>query len=246
MEATKYSHKLPVGGWGAYLGHHVPVEMTMKYWHVQEKILTCCCSGLCTVIQSQGSISFCDDPIRSRYRSHSIRQRGELQLQHHRGHATGDDTSRRSRDPDTRRAGTLELRCGSAASMSRHHHPGRSNFGHSSHKLFFFFREMTAFFRGPTSNFRRLENSNNFQRNDNFFQNLIMYCSGANHLILGTFLLPIFRYPLPRPKMDFLIRAARSRSSRGPAKYAQIFSKQAQKFRRQTQIFRTHTTIFRT
>jgi hypothetical protein len=46
--------------------------------------------------------------------------------------------------------------------------------------------------------------------------------------------------------MDFLIPAARSRSSRGPAKYAQIFSKQAQNFRRQTQIFRPHTTIFRT
>ncbi len=99
-------------------------------------------------------------------------------------------------------------------------------------KLFFFFRGMTAFFRGPTTIFRRLENSNSFQRNDNVFQMLIMDCSGAIHLILGTFLLPIFRYPLPRPKMDFLIQAARSRSSRGPAKYAQIF--------------RTNTTIFRT
>ncbi len=113
-------------------------------------------------------------------------------------------------------------------------------------KLFFFFREMTAFFRWPTTNFRRLENSNNFQRNDNFFQNLSMDCSGAIYLVLGTFLLPILRYPLPRPKTDVLIPAARSRSSRGPAKYAQISSKQAQNFRRQTQNFRTHTTIFRT
>ncbi len=89
-----------------------------------------CSSGLRTGIQSQGSISFCDDPIQSRYRSHALRQRGELQLQHHQGHhdATGDDNSRRSRDPDTRRAG---LRC-SAASMSWHPHPGRSNFWHRS------------------------------------------------------------------------------------------------------------------
>ncbi len=106
-------------------------------------------------------------------------------------------------------------------------------------KLFFFFREMTAFFRGLTTIFRRHENSNNFQTNDHFFQNLLMDCSGAIHLILGTFLLPIFWYPLPHPKMDFLIPAARSRSSRGPAKYAQIFSEQAQNFR-------IHTTIFRT
>ena len=107
------------------------------------------------------------------------------------------------------------------------------------YKQFFFPRKMTAFFRGLTTIFRRLENSNNFQRNDNFFQNLLMDCSGAIHLILGTFLLPIFRYPLPRPKMDFLIPAARFRSSRGPAKSAHFFSKQAKKFR-------THTTIFRT
>ncbi len=101
-----------------------------------------------------------------------------------------------------------------------------------SYKLFFFFRGMTAFCRGPTTIFRRLENSNNFQRNDNFFQMLIMDCFGAIHLILGTFLFPIVRYPLPRPKMDFLIQEARSRSSRGPAKYAQIFT--------------TYSTIFRT
>ena len=83
MEATGYFHKLPVCGWGAHLERHVSVELTMKYWHVQEKTLTCCCSGLRTGIQSQGSISFCDDPIRSRYQSRALRQRGELQLQQH-------------------------------------------------------------------------------------------------------------------------------------------------------------------
>ncbi len=133
MEATNYSYKLPVCGWGAHPGHHVPVELTMnlKYGHFQQKAQTCCCSGLRTGIQSQGSISFCDDAIRSRYRSHALRQQGELQLQHHQSHATGDDNSRRTKDPDTRRAGTLELRCGTA-SMSLHPHPGRSNFGHRS------------------------------------------------------------------------------------------------------------------
>jgi len=117
---------------------------------------------------------------------------------------------------------------------------------HHQTNYFFFFREMTAFFRGPTTIFRRLENSNNFQRNVNFFQNLSMDCSGAIHLILGTFLLPIFRYPLPRPKMDFLIPAARSRSSRGPAKSAHFFSKQAKKFRTHTTFFRLLTQNFRT
>jgi hypothetical protein len=81
MEATLFSHKLPVCGCGAHLGHYVPVELKMKYRHVQKKTLTCCCSGLRTGIQSQGSISFCDDLIRSCYRSHTLRQRGELQLQ---------------------------------------------------------------------------------------------------------------------------------------------------------------------
>jgi hypothetical protein len=98
---------------------------------------------------------------------------------------------------------------------------------------------MALFFRELATFFRRLENSNNFQRNGNFFQILLIDCSGAIHPILGTFLLPIFRYPLPRPKMDFLIPAARSRSSRGPAKSAHFFSKQAKKFR-------SHTTFFRT
>jgi hypothetical protein len=105
---------------------------------------------------------------------------------------------------------------------------------------------MRTFFRGPATFFRRLENSNYSQRNDNFFQKLIMDCSRAIHLILGTYLLPIFRYPLPRPRMDFFIPASRSRSSCRPAKCTQIFSKHTQKFRRQTQIFRTHATIFRT
>ncbi len=91
----------------------------------------------------------------------------------------------------------------------------------------FFFRGMALFFREVTTIFRRLENSNNFQSIGNFFQILLLDCSGAIHPILGTFLLPIFRYPLPRPKMDFLIPAARSRSSRGPAKSAHFFSKQA-------------------
>ncbi len=44
METTGYLHKLPVCGWGAHLGHHVPEELTMKYWHVQEQTRTCCCS----------------------------------------------------------------------------------------------------------------------------------------------------------------------------------------------------------
>ena len=98
---------------------------------------------------------------------------------------------------------------------------------------------MALFFREPATFFRRVENSNYFQRNGNFFQNLLMDCSGAIHPILGTFLLPIFRNPLPRPKMDFLIPAARFRSSRGPAKSAHFFSKHTIKFR-------THTTFFRT
>ncbi len=60
-----------------------------------------------------------------------VRQRGELQLQHHQGHATENENSRRSRDLDTRRTGPLELRC-STVSMSRHPHPGSSNLGHHS------------------------------------------------------------------------------------------------------------------
>ena len=79
----------------AHLGHHVPEESTMYDYHVQWKTRTCCCSDL--RIQSQGSISFCDDPIRSRYRSQALRQRGEFQLQHYWGLPTGDDNSRRSR-----------------------------------------------------------------------------------------------------------------------------------------------------
>ena len=105
---------------------------------------------------------------------------------------------------------------------------------------------MALFFRELATFFRRLENSNNFQRNGNFFQILLIDCSGAIHPILGTFLLPIFRYPLPRPKMDFLIPAARSRSSRGPAKSAHFFSKPAKKFRTHTTFFRLLTQNFRT
>ncbi len=71
-------------------------------------------------------------------------------------------------------------------------------------------------------------------------------CFRTIQLILGTYLLPMFRYPLPSPKMGFLIPASRSRSSWRPAKCTQNFSKHAKKFRRQTQIFRTHATIFRT
>jgi hypothetical protein len=71
-------------------------------------------------------------------------------------------------------------------------------------------------------------------------------CFRTIQLIIGTYLLPMFRYPIPRTKMDFFIPASRSRSSWQPAKCTQIFSKHAKKFRRQTQIFRTHATVFRT
>ena len=52
MEVTDYLHKLPQCVWGAHLEYHVTEQLTMKYWHVQQKIRTCCCSDL--RIQSQG------------------------------------------------------------------------------------------------------------------------------------------------------------------------------------------------
>ena len=52
-------HKLSLCVWVAHLEYRVPEQLTMKYWHVQQKIRTCCCSDL--RIQSQWWIAFGDD-----------------------------------------------------------------------------------------------------------------------------------------------------------------------------------------
>ncbi len=116
MEATNYLHILAV-----WLGCAPRTSCARR---IDDEIL-----ARLRRIQSQGSISFCDDPIRSDPTLFA----SEVNFSSSTIEVIPQGTTKLSqpRDPDTRRAGPLEPRC-SAASMSRHPYPGRSNVGHGS------------------------------------------------------------------------------------------------------------------